>query len=142
MQRLLDTVRYAWGFTGLVPTRVLDVNPFGNLLVEDVGGRIWWICPEELSCEPVATTPQELQELRSSNDWTMERLVALATASLGAPGEGRCFCLKIPGALGGKYKAANLGTIPVLELVAVSGDIAGQIKDLPDGAKVRFRIVD
>jgi hypothetical protein len=140
--QLLETVRRAWGFTGLVPGRVLDINPFGNLLVEDAGGRIWRICPEELSCEPVATTQQELQQVRSADDWKMERLVALATDSLGAPGEGRCFCLKIPGVLGGKYEVANLGTIPVLELVAVSGDIASQIKDQPDGAKVRLRIID
>ena len=110
--------------------------------MENEGGRIWRICPEELSCEPVATTPQELQQVRSSNDWTMERLVAIATASLGAPGEGRCFCLKIPGVLGGKYEAANLGTISVLELISFSGDVAFQIKDLPDGATVRFKIVD
>jgi len=32
---LLDTIRMAWAFTGLVPRHVLDINAFGALLVED-----------------------------------------------------------------------------------------------------------
>ena len=61
---LVEIVKDAWGFTGLVPARVADVNAFGNLLVEDADGRTWRICPEELSCEIVATTPQEIEKMR------------------------------------------------------------------------------
>ena len=139
---LLKIVRESWGFTGLVPARILDTNAFGNVLVEDVRGQLWRICPEELSCEHVGTSMDELQALRSSTDWTMERLVVLATASLGTPAEGRCFCLKIPAVLGGKYEVENLGTIAVPELIAFSGDVASQIEGLPDGAQVEFKIVD
>jgi hypothetical protein len=134
---LIEVVRGAWGFTGLVPVRILDVNAFGNLLVAEPSGRVWRICPEELSCEPVAESPDELARIRLSDDWKMERLVDIATTSLGTPGNGRCFCMKIPGVLGGEYVAANFGTITLAELVAASGDMALQIKDLPDGAQIR-----
>jgi hypothetical protein len=143
---LLDTIRTAWSFTGLVPLSIVDANAFGNLLVEDVDGRIWRICPEELSCSVVAPSRQELREIQTSRDfredWGMDQLVALATSVLGTPGEGRCFCLKIPAVLGGGYQRDNLATITVAELIAVSGDIALQIKDLPDGARVELKVVD
>lgn len=139
MMELLEIVRESWGFTGLVPARIVDTNAFGNVLVEDVHGQPWRICPEELSCAPLVAS---MDELRSSTDWTMERLVLLATASLGTPADGRCFCLKIPAVLGGKYEAENFGTITVEELIAFSGDCAFQIKDLPDGAQVELKIVD
>jgi len=139
---LIEIVKDAWGFTGLIPVRVIDVNAFGNLLVEDADGRTWRICPEELSCKIAATTPQEIEKIRSSDDWSMGRLVDLATAAHGRPVEGRCFCLKIPAVLGGKYDVSNIGTVTIAELIAFSGDLASQIKDLPDGAPITFKFLD
>jgi hypothetical protein len=40
--------------------------------------------------------------------------------------------------LGGAYDSDNLGTLTLKELIAFSGDVAKQIKDLPDGAQVNF----
>jgi hypothetical protein len=143
---LLGIVTDAWNFTGLVPRTIVDANAFGNLLVEDLAGEVWRICPEELSCKVVATSLSELGRLQASSDfqedWAMERLVAIATRSLGSLPGGRCFCLKIPAALGGGYEPDNIGTISVAELIAASGDIAGQIKDLPAGAKVELKVVE
>jgi hypothetical protein len=117
---LLDSVRTAWSFTGLAPRSIVDANAFGNLLVEDVDGRIWRICPEELSCSVVAPSRRELGDLQTSGDfredWGMDRLVVLATSVLGTPGEGRCFCLKIPAVLGGRYERGNLATITVVRI--------------------------
>jgi hypothetical protein len=143
---LLDVIRDSWGFTGLDPRVVHDVNAFGNVLVESVDGRYWRICPEALSCDLVAESEEEFQRLRASpefeEDWRMERLVGLATSKLGSPPEGSCFCLKIPAVLGGAFDLKNVGTITIGELLATAGDIAFQIKDLPDGTKIRFRTVD
>jgi len=143
---VLDVIRDSWSFTGLDPRFVHDVNAFGNVLVEGSDGRYWRICPEELSCDPVAESEEELQRLRSSpefeEDWRMERLVSLATSKLGSPPEGSCFCLKIPAVLSGAYDLENVGTITIRELLATAGDIAFQIKDVPDGAKNRLRTVD
>lgn len=137
---LLNTVRSAWAFTGLVPARIIHTNAFGNLLIEDVAGQLWRICPEELSCDVVVS--QTVEELIASDDWKMDSMVVLATEALGEPGAGRCFCLKIPGVLGGRYERDNLGTIALDELIDVSGHLADQIKDLPEGAQIKLKIVD
>jgi hypothetical protein len=141
---LLDTVRSAWGFTGVKARSIIDQNAFGNLLLEDSAGQIWRICPEELSCERVASSAQELRDLRESPDfvtnWEMQRLVSLASSALGTPSEGRCFCLKIPAVLGGKYEVDNIGIITLSELISVSGDLALQIKDVPNGAQIKLNV--
>jgi hypothetical protein len=143
---VLDVIRESWAFTGLEPRVVHGINAFGNVLVEGADGRYWRICPEDLSCDPVAESEEEFQRVRASPefqaDWRMERLVSLATSKFGSLPEGSCFCLKIPAVLGGAYDLKNVGTITIGELLATAGDIAFQIKDLPNGSKIRFRTVD
>lgn len=145
-ENLLDTIKNAWGWVGLSPKQVVASNAFGNLLVEDESNRYWRICPEELLARVVAENEDEygrlLGEPEFLEDWEMLRLVQIAHSLLGAPGAENCFCLKVPAVLGGDYDANNFGTISRDELISFSGDLAFQIKDLPDGAEVRLQIVD
>lgn len=144
--RLLEVIRDSWGFIGIEPVSVIELNPFGNALVEAADGRVWRLCPEELSCVVVADSRANLEALVATPefqaDWHMVPLVELAAAHLGPLPDGRCYCLKIPAVLGGAYEKANLGTNSVAELLSFSGDMAQQIKDLPDGATVDLEVVD
>ena len=100
-------------------------------------------------------SPAELEELKAAvarspivrqrlglaarlADWQMTRLVELARHALGPVHEERCYCLKRPAVLGGEYDIANFATITRQELVAFTGDVAEQIKDLPDGTPVNI----
>jgi hypothetical protein len=140
---ILTTIRDSWGWTGLQPAAVVERNAFGNVIVRAADGAYWRICPEELGCKVIARNDAEYAALWSSNDfqidWQMTRLVELATRSLGPLGEDRCYCLKIPAVLGGRYELSNFGIITHSELLAFTGDVAEQVNDVPDGATVRFR---
>ena len=70
----------------------------------------------------------------------MARLVSLAKQNLGPLTDGRCYCLKLPAIIGGTYEPGNFGTITLKELIAFAGDMAEQLKDVPDGAKVKIEI--
>jgi hypothetical protein len=63
-------------------------------------------------------------------------------AKVGTIDHDRCFCLKLPAVLGGPYAEENFGTISRRELIAFSGDIARQIKDVPDGGQFKLKIVE
>ena len=143
---LLDTIADAWGWTGLQPQAVVDCNAFGNLIVRDTDDRYWRICPEELSCDRVAEDADAYAGLAAdadfAQDWAMAALRDVAIRVVGPLTEGRCYCLRIPAALGGDYAASNLASISVEELVAFAGDVARQIEHLPDGATVRLQITD
>ena len=139
---MVDTIRQAWSWTGLNPAEVIETNAFGNLLVKAVDGSIWRICPESLTCEKIAADLAGLEKLRGDKDflldWEMTRLVALANNKLGTTKQGRCYCFKLVPALGGKYDSDNLAEIPLEQLIAFSGDLAEQIKDVPDGGQIKI----
>jgi hypothetical protein len=139
---VLTTIRESWGWTGLNPTAVTATNPFGNVIVRAADGAYWRICPEELSCKIVARDDVELDALWASEDfqvdWQMTGLVDIARATLGQVDAESCYCLKLPGVLGGAYDSANFGMITRRELLAFAGYVAEQIKDVPDGASIKF----
>jgi hypothetical protein len=143
---IIDEIRNAWGWIGLDPLEVVGENDFGNLIIKDVRGRYWRMTPEECTCEVIAVDRQALDALTTDqeflHDWYMTSLVEIANQSCGPLVDDRKYCLKIPGLLGGEYVAKNLGTVPVIELLRISGDIARQVRDLPDGAQVSLQIVD
>jgi hypothetical protein len=141
---LIEHIEQAWSWTGIKPVKVVGENDFGNLIVRDQQGQYWRICPEDLYCRPIAENRAALDALIKEEEFQEDRamvaLVEEARAKVGALGAGRKYCLKTPGLLGGEYGGGNLASISLVELIAVSGDIAFQIKDLPDGAQVRFQI--
>jgi hypothetical protein len=142
---MLDTIRKAWGWIGLDPAAIVATNAFGNVIVRATDGEYWRICPEEWSCERIAHGAVEYAALTQEDDfrtdWEMARLVELARQKLGPLPEGRCYCLKRPAVIGGSYDEANLGCISVDELIAFSGDMAEQIKDVPDGSQIQVELV-
>ncbi len=141
---MLDVIRAAWGWTGLDPAEMVAENALGNVIVRSADGVHWRVCPEELTCAKVANDSAGFVALTSSDDfrtdWEMAWVVDLARLMLGPLPEGWCYCLKIPGVLGGRYELNNLGTIRKEELIAFAGDLAKQIKDLPDGAQIKLAL--
>ena len=143
---VLQTIAEAWKWKGIEPIEIVDQNAFGNVIVRTAVGSFWRIRSEVPDAELIAHSKLELMELRNDPefvlDWEMNRLVQVAKGLHGDAGEGRCYCLKMPAILGGKYEATNLGTISLLEVLSFSGDLAKQVDGLPDGSQVQIKILD
>lgn len=143
---LIAAIREGWGWLGCSPHELIAVNGFGNVIFRDCEGRYWRICPEELQCKVVAMSEREYFTLCSNDDfirdWQMDRLCLIAEKALGALSNGRSYCLKLPAVFGHPYAPENMGIIATDELVLVSGSLAYQIKDRPDGTGLEIRISD
>ena len=143
---LAEDICESWGWAGVESAQVVRVNKFGNVIFVDQAAKYWRICPEELECKVIAESATSFNQLLNDpdfiSDWEMTGLVEMAEAKYGPQPVHRCFCLKTPGVLGGAYEIENIGTIRIGELIRFSGDVANQIRDLPDGGKVVFKIVD
>ncbi len=143
---LVEEIRLSWGWVGLEPTEIVGENEFGNLIVKDEDGKYWRLCPEDCYCKVIAANRSELDALSSDQeflrDWYVAALVSLANEQCGPLIEGRKYCLKIPGILGGTYGSDNLATASQIDLVRMSGDIARQIEELPDRAHIKLRVVE
>jgi hypothetical protein len=143
---IIEEVQQAWGWIGIEAEEVVRENDFGHLIVKDKRGSYWRISPEELSCEVLARNRGEFDAFSLDQsfvaDWSMRALLEQAEARLGPLVPGRKYCFKIPTVFGGEYRGENLATISLIELIRVSGDLARQIKDMPDGTPVRLKMVD
>ena len=143
---IIDEVKEAWGWVGLEPTEIIAENEFGNLILKDAYNKFWRLCPEDVYCEVIAGSIEAYNELITEpeflNDWNMVVMVDEATKKLGALKEGYKFYLVIPGILNGEYTGKNMKTAPFIEIIKWSGDLGKQIKDLPDGAEVKLKVLD
>ncbi len=113
---ILEQVRESWGWVGIQPVEIVHENDFGNLILKDTDGKYWRLCPEECSCEVIASDTVQFDTLWSDKrfraDWEMKPLLNSAHLSVGELIEGRKYCLKIPAVIGGKYESDNLASRP------------------------------
>ncbi len=141
---MLTSVNESWNWMGVRATEIIKINDFGNVIFKSTKNEYWRICPEELYCEKIADCQSDYEnlvcDLEFSEDWEMTNLVHIAKEAVGELNDGEKYCLKIPSVFGGEYKLENIGKVSQIEQIKISGDLAKQIKDLPDGTKFQFTV--
>ena len=141
---MIKIIEESWGWLGIKPDEIIGQNDFGNLIIRDALVKFWRLCPEDLYCKVIAENGEQFDALSKNHeflgDWYMSSLVREAKEKYGALEEGRKYHLTIPGALGGEYRINNIRTISQIEQIRFCGDLAHQIAELPDGAKVEIKI--
>lgn len=146
MNEIIININENWSWTGLIASNILKINNFGNIIVQDTKGTIWRIIPEDLSCLIISENIIDFEIIKKTEefsiDWEMENLIELASSKFGLLSNNEKYCLKIPSILGGTYTHDNLGKISFSELISASGNLARQIKDMPDGTEVKLLVTD
>jgi hypothetical protein len=140
----LQVIREEWAWLGCEPVKIIDTNAFGNVIFTDAVGQYWRLVPEELKGDVIATNETEYAALRKDEefmiDWQMDNLCIMAREALGELKDDKRYCFKLPPVLGYSYSPENMGMTNLSDLIGLAGHIGKQIKDLPDGTKVRFKI--
>lgn len=139
---LIDQINKFWRWTNTKAVKVISTNQFGNIIFEAEDGKYWRIRPEVLECKIIAFDKADYAQYSENAEfvegWEMKSIIEEATSNLGELSEGEVYCLKLPLVMGGLYEAKNFGKIPLEKLVSLTGQMAFQIKDLPDGSKIIF----
>ncbi|MDB5959973.1 MAG: hypothetical protein JWP59_1267 [Massilia sp.] len=127
----LEDINEFWGWTGLIAVEVLAENDFGNLIMRDEDDSYWWLCPQELSCRQVARHRAGFEALSYNQHflkcWYATELRNVALKALGPLGAGRKYCMTVPSAQGGDWRADNLATAPLSVLIRFTGEVAEAI---------------
>ncbi|MFL1548990.1 T6SS immunity protein Tdi1 domain-containing protein [Pseudomonas sp. D47] len=143
---VIQAIRDSWSWVGIDPVEVVGTTAFGSVMLKDTQGRYWRLCPEGLYCEVIAQTRAALDEVSKDqtflHDWYLQPMVAQAEEVLGPLASGQVYHFVISPVLGGEYAIDNVRQLDHVEQVRFCGDLALEIKDLPDGAHVTLRIVD
>ena len=141
---MIAEINKAWNWKGFNATEIIRTNEFGNVILKTDKNEYWRICPEEISCVRIAESESEFDRISADSefieDWEMTNLVNIAKSELGDLKENEKYCLKMSAVIGGEYEKTNLGKISFAELIAFSGDLGFQIKDLKDGQKIKLNI--
>jgi hypothetical protein len=106
---------------------------------------IWRLDTGEGEPEHVAESPMEFEHTLRDPD-TVDDLLLLpvvrAFEALHGPlGDGRCLGFTTLPVFGGTYRVENRYAVSVTDHAGATGEIHRQIRDLPDGARVRLKVI-
>ena len=142
VERLLKEWRW------LCPQAVALVarNAFGDLYLRDEEGRVSKLDVAIGQMQRVAESEKEFRELgftaEKREEWFAESDWRAAQHQGLKPGKDQCIAFKIPIVLAESGKPNQAYVADLYELVSFLGDLHRQMKDLPEGAKVRLRITE
>ncbi len=143
--KVIEALNAEWSWILPRIAAVVAVSSMGNVMLRDEDQNHWRICPEELSAEIFARTPDELKaayaDAERKADWQMSSLVSELVQEFGEPEVGECFGLVIPAVLGGQYSVSNIRRRNLYEYLRYTGDVANQTKEIKDGETVKFNVV-
>lgn len=143
MSEVLGAVNEGWSWAGLEATTIHATSRMGHMLLSDKDGCFYYLDIDgmrllRLGDQAAAKAHFDKDETREI--WQATALVEGARQRLGEPPEGSVFTLSPRNWIDGKYSVENMVILPLVEIAHLSGDIARQLKDLPDGAKVRIEL--
>ena len=142
---LLEALRDGWGWTGIDFAEIHRVSPMGHLLLTDRDGCFHYLDTELWTIEAVGDVRAEAAHFareKTQEVWQAVASVDAAREHLGGCPEGYVYSWKPHALIEGDYAYENLWICRLDELIRLTGDLARQTRDLPDGSQIRIRIVD
>lgn len=120
------------------------MNRYGDLFFIFNDGSIHMLDIGAGEIEKLAENEEEflvkINEDDNANNWLMIPLVDRLMEAGKILQVGRCYSFIIAPILGGEYSVENTTTMSIAEHYGVYASIHQQIKDLPDGTKVRLKV--
>lgn len=126
--------------------RPILISSIGDLFLSDNDDNCFWLNVGEGTIEKISSSIEEfkskLNDEEQVNEWFLPELVAQIKLSGLELCYKKLFSYKKLPVLGGEYIPENFELFDVEVHFGLNGDIHRQIKDLPDGTKVNFKIED
>lgn len=122
------------------------VTSIGDMFLQNEVDEIYWLMTGSAEYIKVADNYEEfqnkLQDNELVNEWFLSSLVAKLKEQGKKLEKGKLYGFKKLPILGGKYEESNFEPTDIEVHFALCGQMNYQIKDLTDGAKVKFTVKD
>jgi hypothetical protein len=144
----VDTTAMLEFWRWLIPEsyRPLFATALGDLFLADPDGRVMWLDAGDGQLRQVAGSWAEFEQAAADSDnsglWFGAALVDQLRAADKVLAPGECYCYRTLPMLGGEYVPDNFTVYSIVHHFRVWGPIHEQLRDLPDGATVEFKLVE
>jgi len=108
------------------------------------GEQIWTFDPETAQARVIASSVEDWADQLLSNYEVLTGYPVIHAwqRAHGALPPGHRLVPKRPFVLGGEFDAANVYSLDAVEGMLVRAELALQIKNMPDGSRIKYRILD
>jgi len=144
-EEALATLNQAWSW--LLPETYQPVmaSALGDLFFQK-DSAVYWLDTGAGEIRRVAESRAEFLELLKTdkaNEWFMPPVIERLLAAGKTLKPDHCYTYAIlPIFKEGSYEVTNLNPVPAKEHFALTGDLHRQLKDLPEGSKVKLEITE
>ena len=143
----LDRAKLLEDWQWLVGTALpIMVSSVGDAFLQTESGEIFWLLTGSAEIEKVADSFEEfqgkLQDHELVHDWFLISIVAQLKEQGLILEQGKLYGFKQLPALGGKYESDNFELTDIEVHFAMTGQMNFQIKDLPDGTQINFKVTE
>ncbi len=133
MTRLVDILNRSWSWANIEFAEIAATSKMGHLIANDTGAVFWHIDPEMREVTRIGNQKDVILYLNQDETkeiWHAEANVDAAQQRLGDLAEGEVYSLNPLSLFAGDYRPENFCIIPLAELIALCGDMEGQIRQL------------
>jgi hypothetical protein len=124
----------------------LMFSALGDVLVQVAAGSVWWLSTATGGLEQVADSREQfVDQLRGErqDEWFLPGLIDVLRAQGKVLEPDPCYSFAVfPVFAGGSFSAENMHVKMAADHFALTGQLHESIRQLPDGARVRFTISD
>ena len=121
--------------------KLWHVTKFADVLLMDAAGGIYFLDTLEGAVSKIANSEAEFvskaESDHNADHWFMAGLVDGAARRGMSPAAEECLSFKFAPQLGGPIDLDNVEVSSLILSLSISGQIRQQIKDLPDGTKIK-----
>lgn len=121
-------------------------STLGDVFFQQGGEAVFWLNTGTAEISQVAKARDEFLELlktEKADEWFMPGLIEKLMAAGKILKPDYCYTyVTLPIFKEGKYEVTNLNPAPAKEHFSATGRLHQQIKDMPDSAKVKIKIVE
>jgi hypothetical protein len=125
---------------------ILFATQLGDLFLKDSNGQIFWLATDSGELRNVASDEssffQQLNNPQTVIDWFATPIIDCLIASKMVLAKGQCYTYFTLPILGGSYEPDNFKLVDLQTHFDIWGPIHEQIKEIPDGTEIVFKVTD
>ena len=135
---------WRWKVGGVAEVVALSLS--GDIFYKDSSNHVYWLDTGAGTTERIASSESGFLALlgnpERAADLLLQPVVEAFFRTSGPLPFGKCLGYKMLPIFGGDYAGENRVPLPASEHFMFTGEVHQQIKDLPDGGQVKFKVVD